>query len=42
MNIQQGIPADAPPAFAIGLYTPASLLIVAAIALFVWERMRGR
>jgi hypothetical protein len=39
-NIEQGIPANAPPGYAAGLYTPAALLIVAAIVLFVWDWRR--
>jgi hypothetical protein len=39
-NVEQGIPANAPPGYAVGLYTPAALLIVAAIVLFVWDWRR--
>jgi hypothetical protein len=39
-NIEQGIPAIALPGYAVGLYTPAALLIVAAIVLFVWNWRR--
>ena len=41
-NIQHGIPADAPPGFAVGLYVPAAVLIIAAIALFAWDARRSR
>jgi hypothetical protein len=39
-NVQQGIPPNAPPGFAVGLYTPAALLIVIAVVLFAWEIRR--
>jgi len=39
-NIQQGIPDDVLPGYAIGLYTPAAVLIVISIALIVSEFRR--
>ena len=39
-NFDNGIPENAPPGFAVGLYIPASLLIVVAIALLISEFRR--
>ena len=39
-NIQHGIPDNVPPGYAVGLYTPAALLIVVSIALIVSEFRR--
>jgi hypothetical protein len=41
-NVQHGIPANAPPGFAVGLYTPAALLTLVAIVLFAWEFRRQK
>jgi hypothetical protein len=39
-NIEHGIPENAPPGFAVGLYIPAALLIVVAIGFFISEYRR--
>lgn len=41
-NLQHAMPANAPPGFAVGLYTPAVLLLLIAVALVAWEFRRRR
>ncbi|HEX3600589.1 MAG TPA: hypothetical protein VHU84_10635 [Lacipirellulaceae bacterium] len=41
-NIKQGLPANPPPGYVIGLYLPATFLIVAGIVIVVWDLRRKK